>query len=93
MQESATFSDDPQIANNRQMVFQRTIKRYDPPEWHDVPVPDESHSEQLRRESDELLATAAKLIEHAATLKAKAAELQKQIARLECDLKQNKKKS
>jgi len=25
MQESATFSDAPQIANNRQIVFQRTI--------------------------------------------------------------------
>jgi uncharacterized protein YukE len=42
----------------------------------------EFHSEQLRRESDELLATAAKLIEHAETLKARAAELQKHVARL-----------
>ena len=43
-------------------------------------MPDESHSEQLRRgESDELLATAAKLIEHAETLKAQAAELKKQV--------------
>jgi hypothetical protein len=46
------------------------------------PVPDESHSERLRRESDELLATAAKLIEHAETLKTQAAELQKQVVRL-----------
>jgi hypothetical protein len=53
------------------------------PLWHDVPVPDESHSERLRRESDELLETAAKLIEHAETLKTRAAELQKQIARLQ----------
>jgi hypothetical protein len=46
-------------------------------------VPNESLSEKLRRESDELLATAAKLIEHAATLKAKATELQKQVAQME----------
>jgi hypothetical protein len=39
--------------------------------WHDVPVPNETISERLRRESDELLETAAKLIEHAATLKAR----------------------
>jgi hypothetical protein len=42
---------------------------------------DESRSEQLRRESDELLEPAAKLIEHAETLKAQAAELGKQIVR------------
>jgi hypothetical protein len=40
-------------------------------------LPDETHSEQLRRESDELLATAAKLIEHAEILKAQARPLQK----------------
>ena len=51
--------------------------------WHDGAVLDEFHSEQLRRESDELLATAAKLIEHAETLKVQAAELRKKIARLE----------
>jgi hypothetical protein len=50
---------------------------------HDGRVPDETTSEQLRRESDELLETAAKLIEHAATLRAQAAELQKQISRPE----------
>ena len=62
--------------------------------WHDVPVPDESQSERLRRESDELLSTAAKLIEHAETLKAQAAELKKQIARLEREAsKQNRKKA
>jgi hypothetical protein len=58
--------------------------------WHDVPVPDESHSEQLRRESTQLLATAAKLIEHAETLKAQPAELQKQIARLDRPVKPKK---
>jgi precorrin-4 methylase len=57
-------------------------------------VPDESHSEQLRRESDELLATAAKLIEHVKTLKTQAAELQKQIARLQSsDLETDQKES
>jgi hypothetical protein len=54
---------------------------------------DESRSE-LRRESDELLGTAAKLIEHAETLKAQAAELRKQIVGMErYTPKQNKKKS
>jgi hypothetical protein len=62
--------------------------------WHDGAVPDEFHSEQLRRESDELLATAAKLIEHAETLKAQAAELNRQIAILESNVpKRNGKKS
>ncbi len=62
--------------------------------WHDVPVPDESYSEQLRRESDELLLTAARLIEHAETLKAQAAELKKQIVRLEREAsKQSRKKA
>jgi hypothetical protein len=57
-------------------------------------MPDESRSELLRRESDELLETAAKLIEHAETLKVQAAELRKQIARTEPDTpKQNRKKS
>ena len=56
-------------------------------------MPDESHSEHLRRESDELLATAAKLIEHAETLKAQAAELKRQIALLEHNTpKQNRTK-
>jgi hypothetical protein len=55
---------------------------------------DESRSEQLRRESDELLEPAAKLIEHAETLKAQAAELGKQIVRMErYTPKQNTKKS
>jgi hypothetical protein len=58
--------------------------------WHDVTVPDESHSKRLRRESDELLATAAKLIEHAETLKAQAAELRKQIVRLDRRVKEKK---
>lgn len=62
--------------------------------WHDGAVPDESHSEELRRESDELLATAAKLIEHAETLKAQAAELNRQIAILESNVpKRNGRKS
>jgi hypothetical protein len=61
--------------------------------WHDVTVPDESHSERLRRESDELLETAAKLIEHAATLKEPAAELRKQIAGLERSVRQSKKRA
>jgi phage I-like protein len=61
--------------------------------WHDVNVPDESHSERLRRESDELLETAAKLIEHAATLKAQAAELKKQVARLEQNAKPTRKRA
>jgi hypothetical protein len=47
-------------------------------------------SEQLRRESDEPLATATKLIEHEETLKPRAAELQKQIARLDRRVKQKK---
>jgi hypothetical protein len=52
-----------------------------------------SHSEQLCRESDELLATAAKLIEHAETLKTLAAELWKNIARMEPHIsKQNRRK-
>jgi hypothetical protein len=53
-------------------------------------VPDETTSEQLRRESNELLATAAKLIEHAETLKTQAAELQKQIGLLERRVKRKK---
>jgi hypothetical protein len=59
--------------------------------WHDGGVPSESHSERLRRESDELMVTAAKLIEHAETLEAHAAELQRQIAQLDLDrrVKQN----
>jgi DNA-binding transcriptional MerR regulator len=61
---------------------QRTIRS--------IGVPNESHSEQLRRESNELLETAAKLIEHAETLKAQAAELQKQVARLDRSVKQKK---
>jgi hypothetical protein len=62
--------------------------------WHDALVPDESHSERLRRESKQLLVTAAKLIDHAASLKEQAAELQKQIARLEHEAsKQNRKKA
>jgi hypothetical protein len=44
--------------------------------WHHGRVPNESQSEPLRRESDDLLATAAKVIEHVATLKARFAELQ-----------------
>jgi hypothetical protein len=51
--------------------------------WHDGRVPNETTSEQLRRESDELLKTAAELIEHAAILRARAAELRKQISLLE----------
>jgi predicted HTH domain antitoxin len=58
--------------------------------WHDVSVSDETHSKRLRRESDERLAIAAKLIEHAETIKARAAELQKQIARLARRVKQKK---
>jgi hypothetical protein len=46
------------------------------------PLP-EATSERLRHESDELLATAAKLIEHAEILKSHAAELRKQIAQLD----------
>lgn len=46
--------------------------------WHHSGVLNESTSTQLRREADELLETAAKLIEHAETLKAQAAELKKQ---------------
>jgi len=46
-------------------------------------VLDESISERLRRESNQLLESAAELIEHAATLKVRAAELQKQISRLD----------
>jgi len=56
------------------------------------PVPDESHSERLRRESDELLATVAKLIEQAETLKTQAAGLQKQIARLQRSISKPTKK-
>ena len=54
---------------------------------------DESHSEQLRRESDELPATAAKLIEPAETLKAQAVESKRQISLLQHNTpKQNRKK-
>jgi hypothetical protein len=63
------------------------------PQRSGLVMPDESRSEQLRRESDELLETAAKLIEHAETHKAQAAELRKQIARRESDTpKQNREK-
>ena len=61
--------------------------------WHDVPVPNETISRQLRRESDKLLETEAKLIEDAATHKARAAELRKQLGRLERRLKQSRKKA
>jgi hypothetical protein len=61
--------------------------------WHDVPVPNETISRQLRLESDKLLETEAKLIEDAATLKARAAELRKQLGRLERRLKQSRKKA
>jgi hypothetical protein len=53
---------------------------------------DESTSEQLRRESDELLADAAKLIKHPEALKERAIELQKQISRLERSTKRGKKR-
>jgi phage I-like protein len=61
--------------------------------WSDLINVLDDTSERLRRESDELLTTAAKLIEHAETLKARAAELKKQIARLQrCTLKPTKMK-
>jgi hypothetical protein len=53
-------------------------------------VSDDFQSERLRRESDELLATAAKLIEHAERIKVRAAELHKQIARLDRRVKKKK---
>ena len=55
-----------------------------------VPVPNETNSERLRRESDELLKTAAKQIEHAATFEARAAEMQEQISQRERNIKQKK---
>jgi hypothetical protein len=56
-------------------------------------VPDESHSERLRRESAELLATAAKLIEHAETLKAQSSALQKKVMRLDSSAPKKSRKS
>ena len=55
------------------------------------PMPDKPTSEQLRRESDELLADAAKLIKHAEAFKERAIELQKHISRLERSTKRGKK--
>jgi hypothetical protein len=46
-------------------------------------VPNESPSARLHRESDELLAIAAKLTEQAERLKARAAELKIKISELE----------
>ena len=55
-------------------------------------MPTESLSEQLRRESDELMETAANLIRHAEALKAQAAELQKKIIRLDRNLPKKSRK-
>lgn len=52
---------------------------------------DETISEQLRRESDEMLKVAAKLMEHGTKLIAQAIELEKQIARLKQNSEQNRK--
>jgi precorrin-6B methylase 2 len=59
--------------------------------WHDACVTDETISEQLRRESDEMLKVAAKLMEHGTKLIAQAIELEKQIARLKQNSEQNRK--
>jgi hypothetical protein len=54
--------DDIEGIREDLLTLQRSLEKMES-------MPNESHSEQLRRESDELLATAAKLIEHADTLK------------------------
>ena len=58
--------------------------------WHDGAVTDKLTSEQLSPKSNDLLASAAKLIEHAKTIKAQAIELQKQIAQLDRLIKPKK---
>jgi hypothetical protein len=53
----------------------------------------QSISEQLCRESEELLATESRLINDAATLKVQAADLQKQISKVERNFKKSRKTS
>ena len=52
---------------------------------------DETISERLRRESDEMLKIANQLMEHGAKLIAHAVELEKQIARLKEDSDRSRK--
>lgn len=59
--------------------------------WHHAWVADETISEKLRRESDELLRVANKLMEHSTKLIAQALELEKQMTRQQRDSQKGKK--